>query len=118
MQLYSPTALCPPLQELANGMISYSGLDNTSYYTIGTMATYNCNQGYELVRNPHGFLIRTCLDLGDGSAALFTGQAPTCKRKHVVYAGYNKMKLLLPYSIPRLRPPLLHATKQLQVGWA
>ena len=87
MQLYSPTALCPPLPELANGMISYSP-DNTPDYNMGTVVTYNCNQGYRLVRNP-GFLIRTCLDVGDGSAAVFTGQAPTCERKHLRKCLYS-----------------------------
>ncbi len=81
MQLYSPTAQCPPLPEIANGMISYSP-DNTPDYNIGTVASYSCNQGYELVRNLSSrSVVRTCLDAGDGSGGTFTGQDPTCKRK-------------------------------------
>ncbi len=79
MQLYSPTAQCSPLPEIANGTISYSP-DNTPDYNIGTVVTYNCNQGYVLVRDP-GSVTRTCVDAGDGRGATFTGQAPTCERK-------------------------------------
>ncbi len=77
MQLYSPTALCPPLPPLANGVISYSS-DNTSDYIIGSVATYSCSHGYVL---RGGSVIRTCGDVGDGSSGRFDGQAPTCERK-------------------------------------
>ncbi len=77
MQLYYPTAQCPPLPEIANGMISYSP-DNTSDYNIGTVASYSCNPGYEL---RGGNVIRTCVDAGDDRGGVFSGQAPTCKRK-------------------------------------
>ncbi len=80
MQLYSPTVLCPPLPELANGGISYSPYGFNREYTVGTVATYSCNQGYELVRNL-GSMIRTCRDVGDGSGGRFDGQVPTCERK-------------------------------------
>ncbi len=83
MQLYSPTVICPLLPELANGMISYFGLPigrNRDEYAIGTVATYRCNQGYELVTHL-GSRMSTCRDVGDGSSARFDGQAPTCERK-------------------------------------
>ena len=59
-------------------MISYFP-DNTNT-SIGFIATYNCNQGYELVSDS-GSEIRTCLDAGDGRGGVFIGQAPTCEGK-------------------------------------
>ncbi len=76
MQLYSPAALCPPLLEIANGMISYSP-DNTPDYIIGTVATYSCNQGYSLV---DGFTTKVCKEVGR-SPAMFDGSTPICERK-------------------------------------
>ncbi len=76
MQLYSPTALCPPLLPLANGMISYSP-DNTPDYTIGTVATYSCNQGYYLT---DGFTTKVCREVVR-SPAMFDGPTPICERK-------------------------------------
>ncbi|XP_064389993.1 uncharacterized protein LOC135337904 [Halichondria panicea] len=73
-------AQCPPLPEIANGMISYSP-DNTSDYNIGTVASYSCNPGYEL---RGGNVIRTCVDAGDDRGGVFSGQAPTCKRNCTV----------------------------------
>ncbi len=89
MQLCSPTALCPPLPPLANGVISYSP-DNTSDYIIGTVATYSCNQGYRVV---DGFTIKECREVGR-SLTMFDGPTPICERKqgsacmHVQYMQY------------------------------
>ncbi len=85
--VHAATAQCPPLSEIANGIISYSP-DNTSDYNIGTVATYSCNQGYELVINP-GSEMRTCEDAGDGSGGVFSGQAPTCERKQGCACAVN-----------------------------
>ena len=60
---------------IANGMITY---DSDSPYGIGTVATYDCNPGYEL--SVSGDEMRTCMDNDDGSGASFNGTAPTCER--------------------------------------
>ena len=57
-------------------MTSYSP-DMTAPYSVGTVATYECNEGYELT-GP-GDEMRTCMDNGDGSGASFGGCAPTCE---------------------------------------
>ncbi len=64
---------------IANGVISYNA-DMTAPYNVGTVATYSCNAGFELVINL-GSEMRTCVDVGDGSGAIFSGEAPTCERK-------------------------------------
>ncbi len=61
---------------IVNGVIVYNA-DMTSAHEVGTVATYSCNQGYEL----KGSEMRTCEDTGDGSGATFSGQTPTCERK-------------------------------------
>ncbi len=67
------TAVCDELLAVANGLISYSEVSITSY-SIGTVATYSCNQGFELRL---GDETRTCVDLGSGG--IFIGVAPTCE---------------------------------------
>ncbi len=69
-------AVCTELEMIANGMIVYNA-DLISPHEVGTVATYSCNQGYELA----GSEMRTCEDTGDGSGSRFNGQAPTCERK-------------------------------------
>ena len=73
-----PLAVCDGLHSLANGMISYS-TDMTAPYSVGAVATYSCNSGYEL--STTGDEMRTCMDNGDGSGGSFGGSAPTCKCK-------------------------------------
>ena len=68
-------AVCDELDMIANGMISYNA-DMTAPYNVGTVATYSCNAGFELV----GSAMRTCENAGF-SGAVFSGQAPTCERK-------------------------------------
>ena len=51
----------------------------TAPYSVGTVATYECNEGYELT-GP-GVEMRTCVDNGDGHNASFNGIAPTCNCK-------------------------------------
>ncbi len=69
-------AVCMELEMIANGMIVYNA-DMTSPHEVGNVATYSCNQGYELA----GSEMRICEDAGDGSGARYSGQAPTCERK-------------------------------------
>ena len=76
--LVTDSAVCGALDAIANGMISYS-TDMTAPYSVGTVATYTCNSGYEL--STTGDEMRTCMDNGDGSGGTFGGTAPTCKRK-------------------------------------
>ncbi len=68
MQLYFPTAQCPPLPEIANGMISYLP-DNTPDYDVGTTANYICEDGFTL----SGDVTRDCQS--DGT---FSGMEPVC----------------------------------------
>ena len=75
------TAVCSALDAIANGMISYS-TDMTAPYSVGTVATYSCNSGYEL--STTGDEMRTCMDNGDGSGSSFGGSAPTCQRKFLI----------------------------------
>ena len=49
----------------------------TAPYSVGTVAAYICNSGYEL----SGDEMRTCVDNGDGSGGSFRGMAPTCQCK-------------------------------------
>ena len=63
---------------IANGMISYS-IDTTAPYSVGTVAIYSCNDGYEF--SMAGDQMRTCLDNDDGSGGSFGGAAPTCECK-------------------------------------
>ena len=80
------TAVCGALDAIANGMISYS-TDMTAPYSVGTVATYTCNSGYEL--STTGDEMRTCMDNGDGSGSSFGGSAPTCQRNLLVdYLSY------------------------------
>ncbi len=72
-------AVCEELELIANGVIVYNA-DTTAPYETGTMATYSCNQGYELLINL-GSEMRTCEDVGDGSGGRFSGEAPSCERK-------------------------------------
>ena len=81
---FAVLAQCPPLSEIANGIISYFP-DNTPDYNIGTVAFYSCNQGYEL---RGGNVIRTCAD-ADGRGGAFIEQAPTCERKQLNACAVN-----------------------------
>ena len=51
---------------------------NSTYYALGTVANYSCDDGYVLVGNE----TRTCVDNGDNNTVgVFSGQDPTCVRK-------------------------------------
>ena len=52
----------------------------TAEFDLGTVATYSCNDGYQLITGPGGD-IRICVDGGDGNGGVFDGEAPICERK-------------------------------------
>ena len=63
---------------LVNGMVSYV-VDTTAEFEIGTLATHTCNADFALV----GSLTRTCMDDDQADIiGVWSGNAPTCKRKH------------------------------------
>ena len=82
-----PEIECPPLSNIANGMISYSNA-GTPNHALGTVTTYSCNSGFVLDLTGDATVMRTCEDDGDGDAlGEFTGQAPSCVRKSALW-GY------------------------------
>ena len=56
-------------------MISY-GLDSSSG-DLRTVATYSCNEGFQLI----GDESRICIDRGDGNGGVFDGEASFCECK-------------------------------------
>ena len=73
-----PAIECEPLPDIANGNISYAD-DMTPNYEVGTIATYECDDGYYLMGDDE----RNCT-AGDGSSTtgVFDRQEPTCVRKY------------------------------------
>lgn len=55
--------MCPNLRSPVNGEVSLSGI------TLGSTATYTCNEGFILSGNR----IRSCL-----TTAIWSGEDPTC----------------------------------------
>ncbi len=70
----TPTAICPELPTLTNGMISYSP-NNVMIRRDGAIATHSCDTGYTL----SGGQTRTCQENGDWS-----GSEPACNREYTV----------------------------------
>ena len=70
------TAVCDLLLDIPNGVISY----NIPELVVGVIATYSCNDGYQLITNP-GDEMRTCVDGGDGNGGVFEVAEPRCERK-------------------------------------
>ena len=63
-----------------NGFITYA-TDNTPNYSLGTVATYGCNDGF-ILNLSVGSEMRTCIDDGDNDVeGVFNLMAPTCDRK-------------------------------------
>ena len=62
LHIISTEILCEELQNPTNGQVSMTG------QSIGSIATYTCDSGYELI----GDDTRTCED------GVWTGQEPTC----------------------------------------
>ena len=63
---YCLAIMCPPLPDIDNGVVDWSGL------SPGGVATYTCDPGFILVGEP----TRICRD--DGT---WSGEEPTCERK-------------------------------------
>ena len=63
---YCVAIMCPPLPDIDNGVVEWSGL------SPGGVATYTCDPGFILV----GDATRICRDNGTWS-----GEEPTCDRK-------------------------------------
>ena len=73
------TAVCDELLAISNGGISYAQSDLTPEFGVGTVATFSCNEGYQLITHP-GDEMRTCVDGGDGNGGKFDGAQPSCER--------------------------------------
>ena len=62
-------------------MISYSP-DASTNYSINTIATYICNEGYYLEITDNNIEMRVCEDDNDNNAeGVWSGQPPTCVRE-------------------------------------
>ena len=68
---------CSALLAVENGKVTYPS-GTTEPYDYGTIATYQCDSGYELTG---GDTVRTCT--GDGSSTMgqWNGAAPVCTGK-------------------------------------
>ena len=65
-------ALCDNLPDPSFGNVSLSG------NSIGDVATYACNPGFDLVGPP----TRTCEEM-DAGFADWSGEAPVCRRMYI-----------------------------------
>ena len=74
------TAVCDELLAISNGGVSYAQSDLTLEFGVGTVATYSCNEGYQLITET-GDEMRFCVDGGDGNGGVFDGAEPRCERK-------------------------------------
>ena len=71
----NPTVIeCESLSNPANGMVTVTGL------TPGSIATYTCNNAYQLLGND----TRTC-----DSNGLWTNMEPTCVRKYLIIIVFS-----------------------------
>ena len=71
---------CESLSDPANGMVTVTGL------TPGSIATYTCNNSYQLLGNN----TRTCDSNGS-----WTNMEPTCVRKYLMFSCTNCLCLHL-----------------------
>ena len=60
-------------------------------FDLGTVATYSCNEGYQLISGPGGDS-RTCVDGGDGNGGVFNGVSPSCERK-ILFLAIREINL-------------------------
>ena len=65
---------CPKLADPANGAVKSSG------YYLGDKAVHSCNSGFQLSGNR----VRKCLSNGKWS-----GSAPVCQRKLIIFSKKN-----------------------------
>ena len=76
--------MCPTLSNPENGQVI------VSTHTVGGVATYTCDNGYNL----KGTNMRMCIQ--NGAAGQWTPEEPTCPRKLSVFSGdYNYHSLPL-----------------------
>ncbi len=68
---------CPALPIIVNGTIVYSFLGSTEGLKYGTIATYQCNSGYNITS---GDRVRTCTGDGSTPSGQWSGTAPQCSR--------------------------------------
>ena len=66
-------ALCPDPVDIANGLVTFSG------NSIGDIATYTCNSGFELI----GGATTTCTQV-DANSAAFQLAPPSCRREYLL----------------------------------
>ncbi len=86
--LHHIIVLCPIIETLSNGMVSYS--PSAMPLVAGTVATYTCDTGYTLV----GASTRTCSVDGDWITA-----APTCLRELCIcYKVIDKVNVFITHS--------------------
>ncbi len=64
------TALCPDLEPVTNGIVTYSVDMVAPFRDVGTVATYSCEEGFGLI----GLESRECLEGG-----VWSGETPTCE---------------------------------------
>ena len=69
--------MCPDFPDPANGRVTFSS-DDVALFTLGTMATYSCDQGYGL---SGGNAVRMCNanTVITDSEGVWDGSAPTCE---------------------------------------
>ena len=65
--------VCSPLNEIANGLITYSS-DTVSPFNFGTTATYSCDEGFFLEGNS----TQTCEGDGLRVDGVWSGSASVC----------------------------------------
>ena len=68
--------MCPNLPVPANARVNFSA-DGVAPFTLGTIATYSCNQGFGL----NGNAVRTCSEIVDitNPQADWSGNPPSCE---------------------------------------
>ena len=71
---------CSALPGIGNGTIMYSQNDTTVPYDFETIATYQCDEGFDLVGDK--MARRTCA--GDGSS-FWSGQPPNCSGTSITF---------------------------------
>ena len=71
----SPAIMCSKLDVIENGSISYSPDSGGPVYDFGTVATYACDRGFQLVGSSN----RTCGGVSSSTMGTFNGSAPACK---------------------------------------
>ena len=76
-------ALCPDPVDINNGVMTFTG------NSVNDTATYTCNSGFELI----GDATRICTQV-DANFAIFSPQAPLCRRKEESQHVFIRMRVL------------------------